>query len=181
MGRDHSKLKELILYISEQCQYRLNYGATMLNKILFYSDFTAYAKYKEAITGEEYFKLRWGPAPKYLLEARDELEKEKAIVVRKRATMRGEQERIVPIGREANLSVFSPDQIAIVDAMIEALKDEDAKSVSGLSHQFYGWQIAKDREVIPYASVFLKEPIESPVPEPIREAIDRLKQQDESG
>ncbi len=172
--RDHTKLKELIVYIADRCESRLNVGATMLNKILFFADFTAYAKLGEPITGEEYFKLPKGPAPKYLLEARDELIGENRIHMKVRPTLKGDQHRIINIGPEADLSIFSGEQISIVDSIIEALKDEDAESVSGLSHKFYGWQITKAREIIPYATIYLREPKPEDPPEKVLNAIRKL-------
>lgn len=177
MGNDeHLKLKELILYISEKCQFRPNFGATMLNKILFFSDFMAYAKFKESITGEDYFKLPYGPAPKYLLEAQESLLKEDLIIIQQRETINGIQKRTIPTGREANLSIFRPEFISIVDEVIEAIKDENAESVSGLSHKFYGWQIAKEREVIPYSSIFLVEPRPKDPPPQVKKIIRKLAQ-----
>ncbi len=176
-ARDHTKLKELMLYIAERCQFRHNFGATMLNKILFFSDFISYARYGEPITGEDYFKLDWGPAPKYLLEAREELEREGAIITQVKKTWRGDQTRIVPKDREADLSVFDARQISLVDSIVDELKDESAKSVSGLSHKFYGWQITPDRETIPYETVFLREPKPKTTPKNVRDRIDRLVQQ----
>jgi len=173
--RDHTRLKELIMYIADRCQFRPNYGATMLNKILFFSDFKAYAKFGASITNEDYFKLPWGPAPKYLLEAQEELVKAGRAIVQSRLTTKGPQRRTIPLRDDLDLSVFSPEQISLIDSVIESLRDEDAESVSGLSHKFYGWQITKTEHVIPYATVFLKEPIPTPAPEAVRTTIDRLQ------
>jgi hypothetical protein len=40
---DEQKMKELILYISQKCADDTKFGATKLNKILYFSDFLAYA------------------------------------------------------------------------------------------------------------------------------------------
>jgi len=173
MVRDHTKLKELILYIAEKCEGWGNWGATMLNKILFFSDFIAYAKYGESITGEDYFKLPKGPAPKYLVAAREQLERAEDAVVQKKPTLRGIQDRLIPL-REPELSYFKAEQIAIVDYVIDELKNENSDSVSGLSHTFYGWQTAKDKEIIPYNTVFLKEPVLREMPSAVRIAIAKL-------
>lgn len=158
-SRDLTKLKELILYIAEKCQFRPNFGATMLNKILFFVDYLYYARYGESVTGAEYFKLYWGPAPKYLLKAREELVSEGLIIIQNRPTPLGPQERVVPTGkREANIGLFSAQMISFADSIIEEVKEESAESVSGMSHKFYGWQITPDKAIIPYETIFLKEP-----------------------
>lgn len=69
-GNQHVMLKELIVYIANKLALHPKFGATKLNKILFYSDFIAYAKLGKSITGEKYQKLPLGPAPKYLLPVR---------------------------------------------------------------------------------------------------------------
>jgi len=60
------KLKELILLISEWSQPDPKFGAIKLNKLLFHCDFSSYLTYGEAITWQEYFALRQGPAPRRL-------------------------------------------------------------------------------------------------------------------
>lgn len=171
----YAKLKELILYIAEKCQYRKNFGATMLNKILFFSDFIAYAQLGESITGTEYFKLEWGPAPKYLVPAREQLLEEGLIVIQKNPTMRGMQERVVPTGiRTTNLDLFTGRQISLVDKVIASVRRADARSVSGLSHRFYGWQIAQLEETIPYQTVYLREPGTRQIPKAVKRRIDQI-------
>lgn len=174
MSINHDKIKELILYVAEKCQFRENFGATMLNKILFFSDFLAFARFGESITGEEYAKREFGPAPRHLLVARDQLAAENAIAIQKRMTWKGEQVRIVPLSREANLSLFTPQQISLVDDVIDRLKDENAESVSDLSHKFYGWQITKSDETIPYFTIYLKEPKSKPPTDKVKRRIEGI-------
>ena len=57
--------------------------------------------------------------------------------------------------REPNLDVFTPEQIALVDSIIEKLWGYTADEVSDLSHQMVGWKIAEPGESIPYESVFV--------------------------
>jgi len=63
---DDEKLRELIIYVSMLSQQDRNFGATKLNKLLFYTDFLAYQRFGTAITGQEYQALPQGPAPKRL-------------------------------------------------------------------------------------------------------------------
>ena len=51
------RMAELIVYIADLCQEDPTFGATKLNKILFYADFASYAKYGRPITGQEYQRL----------------------------------------------------------------------------------------------------------------------------
>src|SRR5437660_6974881 len=51
------RYKELVLYICQKCATDQKFGATKLNKILYFSDFLAYAELGEPITGFEYQRL----------------------------------------------------------------------------------------------------------------------------
>ncbi len=57
----------------------------------------------------------------------------------------------VPIAlRDADLTRFSSDEIAIVTDVLAGLRKKNARGISSLSHRFAGWKLAKDRETIPY-------------------------------
>lgn len=160
----HAKLRELVLYIAHKLHENPKFGATKLNKILFFSDFAAYARYGKSITGETYFKLPFGPAPRQFESVKKAMEEAGDIVCYSVDRIRGQQKRIAP-NRPVDLSIFKPEEIAIVDQVIEWLWDKDATEVSELSHLFMGWRIAKEQGVIPYYSVFIADPSETVVTE----------------
>ena len=54
---NEQKFKELVIYIAGRCESDPYFGAVKLNKLLFFSDFFAYAKLGNPITGAEYMKL----------------------------------------------------------------------------------------------------------------------------
>jgi hypothetical protein len=168
----HAMLKELIVYIANRLALHPKFGATKLNKILFFSDFIAYAKLGKSITGEKYQKLPQGPAPKYLLPVRTEMNS-KDIICFKRETFSGMQHRIAPL-RSPKLEKFTPEQISIIDQVVDALKDKDADEVSELSHDFVGWKIVKEGEEIPYETVFLRDPKDIRVSQIDNEIAQRL-------
>ena len=58
--------------------------------------------------------------------------------------------------RKADLQIFTAQDIALVDAIIEELRELDAKELSDLSHN-RAWQIANEREAIPYEAIFLSD------------------------
>jgi len=158
---DIDKLKELMLYVAEKSLEDPRFGATKLNKILFYSDFMAYGLHGEPITGATYQKLDRGPAPRQLLPVQEELITDGHARIDQRSYFNLVQKRLVPL-RSADISGFSPEQIALVDRVIDVLKGHGGLQVSELSHAEAGWQIAEDRGDIPYESVFLStEPLAS--------------------
>jgi hypothetical protein len=154
-GRE--KFKELILYIAQQSEGDSTFGATKLNKVLFFCDFLSYRAYGESITEQRYFKLPFGPAPRALVPVVNELLEEGACIKVPRSRFGLPQETIFA-KREANLDVFRPRDIALADHVLRQLRDNDATEVSNLSHEFIGWQLARDREDIPFESIFLGDP-----------------------
>ena len=78
-------LGELILYVAGKCSEDRMFGAIKLNKILWWSDFLAYAQYGRPITGVQYRRLGHGPAPRQFIPVRDALvAKQDAVVQRQR-------------------------------------------------------------------------------------------------
>ncbi len=157
---EEDKFCELILYISQQCAMDRKFGATKLNNILYFSDFQSYAYLGRPITGFEYQKLPNGPAPRKFLSVRDKMVKIGILGLQEILLSSGKiQKRTVNL-RCPNLKVFSGEEIAIVDRVIDVLRDADADTVSELSHAKVGWIVANLKETIPYETVFLSgEPL----------------------
>jgi hypothetical protein len=148
------RLKELILYVADRCEYHQRFGATEISKILFYADFVAYVKLGLPITGAEYQCLPQGPAPRRLLPIKAQLIANREAVEHEKHVYSRFQKRIIPI-REANLGWFTADEISIVDKIIEALESKSADDVNELSHQLPGWELANDGETIPYHTALI--------------------------
>ncbi len=147
------KLKELILYLAKRSEDDARFGATKLNKLLFFSDFLAYGQLGQPITGATYQKLKWGPAPKQLLPVQREMASEGASATRRASTFT--PDKTVAL-HDPDLSVFTSHEIAIVDEVLDALKGDNATMASERSHRFsVGWQVAGEQEEIPYETVFI--------------------------
>lgn len=150
------KLAELILYVAQKCAGDDTFGATKLNKVLFFSDFLSYRYRGTAITGVRYMKLDNGPAPQILVPVRNNLissnfAEEVSMVFRGRL-----QKRLVA-KRPADLSMFSADDIALVDEVIDDLRGQTAREVSRLSHRM-AWKVAEDDQgLIPYQASLLSD------------------------
>jgi len=157
---NETKFIELVLYISQKCASDPMFGAIKLNKVLFYSDFLFFGRTGEPITGFEYQRLRNGPAPRKLLPVREKMIRDRILALQEVPLKSGKiQKRTVNL-RPPNLRIFTGDEIALVDDVIDALSDCDAQTVSDLSHRTVGWQIAAEGETISYSTVFLSnEPL----------------------
>jgi len=153
--RSRSRMRELIIYIAEQCRDDLKFGATKLNKILYYSDFLAFKRYGTSITGAQYMRLNRGPAPTHLMPVREDMLAKKEIKIVERDYWTQTQKVVRPL-RSANIDLFSPREIAVVDRVIKELWDLDAYEVSERSHN-RGWKAARERDAIPYEAIFLSD------------------------
>lgn len=162
---DAQKFKELVLYVADRSLDDRYFGATKLNKLLFYADFIAYRDLGKPITGATYQKQDFGPVPKQMTSTRAALRKEKAAEVVKNYELHFRQKRLLPL-REANLDAFSGAEIALVDKIIEMFRFRSAGDVSTFSHRAPGWQIAGDKEEIPYFTAFIT--VQSPTQKDIR-------------
>ncbi len=129
------KFKELLVYLAQRSADDPLYGATKLNKLLFYCDFLAFGQFGRSVTGARYQKLRHGPAPRQLLPMQTELESEGAVTVQIRQFFNQVQRRPIAL-RPPDLTLFS----------------------GALSHLEAGWQLVDDGEDIPYETVFLSAP-----------------------
>ncbi|MEA2354615.1 MAG: hypothetical protein QOD61_744 [Solirubrobacteraceae bacterium] len=148
------RLGELILYVAWKSAGDRRFGDVKLNKLLFFSDFVAYAALGEPITGSVYQKLRHGPCPRRMVPVRNQL------------VRRGDVELIVEgVGfprhrtvakKSANLDLFTAPQIALVDEVIEHFWHFNASQIEAAAHRAsVGWQIAEMKEDIPYETALM--------------------------
>ncbi len=152
---DPAKFKELMLYAAEKSAEDPAFGATKLNKILFFSDFLSFGLAGYSITGASYQRLKNGPAPIQLPAMAREIEQSEDgyFVVRRYFNLK--QKRLIP-KRPANRQRFSVEELDLINDVIKNLEPSNATEVSNLSHlRSRAWQIAEEGETIPYTAVFL--------------------------
>lgn len=150
-----AKLRELILYVADRSQADPRFGAVKLNKILVYADFMAFYRTGTPITGVEYMRLPQGPVPRRMLPILAEMEQAHEVVVRTVQDGRYVQKRVIAL-RAANLELFTPVEISIVNEVIQAFWKKTATAVSEFSHG-RAWKVAGDKGLIPYESVFISD------------------------
>jgi len=151
-----ARLRELILYIAEKCANDPGFGKTELNKILYFADFASFARRGQPITGAEYMRQPAGPVPRRMLPVLNEMQAKGEIVVQRVPVGKYTQERVVPAIRP-DLSMFSAEEIALVDEMIRMWRNRTAKRVSDLTHG-RAWKAAESSGTsIPYEAVFVSD------------------------
>jgi hypothetical protein len=160
---DGPKFKELILYLADQSGEDEGFGATKLNKLLYFADFEAYRRLGTSITGATYQKLPWGPAAWEFVPLHGELLKDQWAHVERRE--RGGYEQHVTKSTGADTSFFSPEELGVVNDVLDQLRPLDATGSSEYAHQkSAGWNIVPLGQVIPYGtSIICTDPIDDEV------------------
>lgn len=151
------KFREMLLYVARRTEGDPRCGRTKLNKILFYADFELYRRAGRSISGQKYQKLQFGPAPRGLLPAVEKLEASGACAWAARKYHGYDLQKLIPL-REPDLSLFSGEEVDLINSVIEEHWQRSATEVSDLSHEFAGWQAAELGEDIPYETVHVGPP-----------------------
>jgi hypothetical protein len=150
-----AKFKELMLYAAEKSVEDPMFGATKLNKILFFCDFLCFGLAGHSITGASYQRLKNGPVPIQLPAIAREIEQANDGYFIVRPYFNLKQRRLIA-KRPANRLRFSVEELDLINGVITNLERSNATDVSNLSHlRSRAWQVAEEGETIPYTAVFL--------------------------
>jgi hypothetical protein len=158
LPRGGERLRELIIYVSEKCALDQFFGSVKLNKVLFHSDFRSFKRYGVPVTGTKYRKYEHGPAPVEHKPLERDMIARGDIVIRPEVVFGLTQHRVVPL-RQADLTLFTGRDIAVVDQVIQDLWAKTATQVSAESHGVQ-WMTRNLRDDIPYEAAYLSnEPL----------------------
>lgn len=143
-----NKLKTLIHYVA----YRFindphKLDAVKLNKALWFSDVAAYIELGVPITGDRYIRKPMGPVSSSLRPVLEELENEDAVAVRRI----GQHDEYLALTKP-DVSVFTQDEIVLIEDAIDMVDKHTTKSISEKSHNIV-WRLAEPDEEIPYHAI----------------------------
>ncbi len=156
---DSEKFRELVLHVADQSRNDPWFGAVKLNKILYYCDFLAYARFLRPMTGATYVKLQEGPVPREFLNERRALLDEGLAEMTYQRVFKYMQQRLVPVRKGHELGRgFDDGERSIVAGVLDFFGPLSGKDASDVSHREMGWILADDKEVIPYESALLVNP-----------------------
>lgn len=158
-GQD--RLRELILYVSSKAEGMERFGLIKLNKIVWRSDFAAFAARGVPVTGRAYQRLRLGPAPVEMQPLLAEMQQDGLITVRMLSFgLDSDGKEIVekrPVARaEPNLRWFSADDLTYVDQAISYYWRMTGAETSDDSHG-PAWKTRANLDPMPYESAYLVE------------------------
>jgi hypothetical protein len=165
-NKDYAKTKELMIFLAFRLGEKSNYGATLLNKALYFVDNMHYLKTGSPVSSFTYIKQEFGPTPEpaLFLSLKDELIASNDMSLVENDFFGRVQKKLIA-NREPNWSLFTPDEVSKIDEVITEIADLNGSEVSELSHQFPAWQAAADREELPFYTFLLsfKTPSDSDI------------------
>jgi hypothetical protein len=150
-----ARSKELILYVAHECMDDPTFSKLKLFKILFYSDFESYGRYREPITGMPYRKAPYRPVPAEFSRLEADMIRDRQISIATRRVYDHSSQRLFPL-QEPTFRFLQARDIAVVNGWIRHFWGWTARRVSEYSHG-KAWMIAGESEYIPYESVFISD------------------------
>lgn len=147
--QSYSRLKNIMLYLIERCNDVYN---TKMNKLLFYVDFLSYKRRGIAMSGLAYKAIQYGPIPErynFIYASIDDIYSD---IVEFPSGYSGE---VLKAAVSPDMSVFSDDDIKILDQVVVAFKRSKANEISEISHKEDAWinNLMKN-QYIPFSEAF---------------------------
>jgi hypothetical protein len=154
-GRPVNRLKGLVHYICEKCKDEPGFGATKLNKILWYLDtFTFLTSGKSFSGNTKYVRQKHGPVARQVVGVLRNLENEGSILIQKSPYYNRTKTDYVVL-RPADDSKFTADEKNLIDEFSQTVCRHTAKEISNLTHDNV-WEAAEEGEEIPLFAILAK-------------------------
>lgn len=155
---DKAKAENLILHICREMENCPEFGAIVLNKVLYFVDHANYLKYGKKLTGFSYVKQKLGPTPKpsEFLPIRERLISSNRLEEKPVEYFGRIQKRFRAI-EAPDLSPFSQEEVALIGSIINSLTGVSGKTVSDLTHEELSWKLAGQMEELPDYAFLLSE------------------------
>jgi hypothetical protein len=155
---DKAKAENLILHICREMEDCPEFGAIVLNKVLYYVDHAHYLKYGKKLTGFGYIKQKLGPTPKpsEFLPIRTRLIADNRIEEKPKEYFGKIQKRLRAVS-DPDLSCFSQDEVALIGNIINSLSGFNGKGCTDLTHDELSWKLAAQMEELPAFAYLLTE------------------------
>ena len=150
------KFKEVLLYVLSKVGSKPNIGESVIYKLLYFIDFNYYEKHEEQLIGATYIRNNYGPTPKEFIKIVEDMEG-KDLTKIKDSYFQYPQTKYLPL-RKPDLSKINTQEQKVIDDVINALSDMNARQISDYSHNDVPWQTTEEGEVINYESVFYRTP-----------------------
>ena len=134
---DYEKLANMVVYFAGH----LKPQKTVLNKLLFYSDFGHYKNYASSITGCRYAAIARGPVPDKFRSLFEKMENDYFIDIKYVEYPDGKVgEKFIPNSNYAfNIDLFDKTEMNMMEKVKDCFKGKTTKEVVDVSHQESAW------------------------------------------
>ena len=149
-AENFDKYKNLVHYICQTAEI----GATQLNKILFFIDFSYYKQHNRSLTFERYKKDLYGPVPKKIADILRDLKDDSKMVVKESIEPYKNTRFIVLSEISVNELGYDGETIDLIQKWIGIIKECSATKISKITHSL-GWELAEMNKNIPYFTIFV--------------------------
>lgn len=160
---ENRKLKDLILYIAKNFKSKESLWKTMLNKLLYFSDFNYYEWTWNSISWVTYKKLPYWPVPDNITQILDEMLEDWEIAIKKEKIHDFYTQKIIVLDENTDSWVFEetdkinkevkenytpyedlPSSKKIVDDVLNKYENWTANAISDLSHEDTPYKVVKN-------------------------------------
>lgn len=172
---NREKFKALVHYIIWKAGDKDGFGATKLNKVLWFADARAYMLDKRSITGAQYTRGQFGPVPHQIMPTRKKLLDEGLIKEWDDEYAAGRRRTCFKALVPPDQSAFTNEELKNINFWIDYVQGKTAAEISEESHD-YGWEIAEMGEALPFQALFaqrIRDP-EGPAEEWVKKRIKEL-------
>lgn len=134
---DMEKLGEMMTYFAQT----VSPTKTMMNKLLFYSDFAYFGRTGQSISGATYVAIDYGPVPDRYLAIFDFAIHSGFIKIQEEYYGNGYlAERFCPTHREFNPELFSEQELRVLKEVADKFQGMSAREITELSHEESAWK-----------------------------------------
>lgn len=149
---NQDKFQNMIKYFSE----KLSPFKVKMNKLLFYSDYLSFKRHGISMSGIEYQAIQMGPVPLHFQSHFDLAQRNNVIRIDEVLFPTGMVgEKFEAIGDRFNKSLFSNNELDILNEIYNLFKDTSTNDIIEISHKEKAWiKCEKDRQTIPYSYAF---------------------------
>lgn len=145
---DYVKIAHIIRYFSDRIEHVFK---TKLNKLLFYSDFGYFKMTGFSMTGITYRAIQLGPVPAEYNLLYDKLTEDELVSLNQIPFDNGNYGEALTGLHEFDENLFNPEELIILNTVVEKFGKLKAVDVVGLSHQEAAWiDNNEDKDLISY-------------------------------
>ena len=144
----NDRLAPLLHYIISKVD-TAELGAVKLNKIAWFADRDSYIRFGQTISGRDYIKLERGPVPEGVAHDLETLKRAGKIMERRVKIVDFSRREFVSHS-DPDMSDFKPQELEIIDAVIDFVRHKTATEISEISHDEV-WESCDLGDKIPMA------------------------------